>query len=293
MGRQILVACAIVTFACCTPLIGQQPFDSPDSAALALVEAAENHDAARLSSVLGSHGRDILTSGDPAQDRSEQSEFARLFRTRHQLKPDPRDPHRVIMSIGDKDWPFPVPIVQRNGKWGFDPSESKVEMQARRIGANELDAIEICGGYVEAQKQYASREHNKAGTLTYAWRIMGPPGSQDGLYSEGAGEALVPRGLAEAEWNGKAKPYHGYYFRILNGQGSSAPGGARDYRVKNKLIGGFGLVAWPAEYGVSGIHTFIVNHNGVVYQKDIALRPGGGPSPVTVFDPDSSWSPVE
>ena len=293
MGSQILVACAIVTFAYGTPLIGQQPFDSPDSAAIALVEAAENHDAARLSFVLGPRGRDILTSDDPAQDRAEQSEFARLFRARHQLRPDPRDPSRVIMSIGDEDWPFPVPIVQRNGKWGFDPSESKVEMQARRIGTNELDAIEICAGYVEAQKQYASEEHNKAGTLTYAWRIMSPSGSQDGLYSEGAGKALVPRDFAEAEWNGSAKPYHGYYFRILNGQGSSAPGGAHDYRVKNKLIGGFGLVAWPAKYGESGIHTFIVNQNVVVYQKDIALRPGGGPSPVTVFDPDSSWSPAD
>ena len=285
----------LIVAACLTalPSLAQELFDTPDSAALGLVDAAANHDSARLALILGPHAKSILSSGDATQDGAEQSEFARLFRARHELKPDPRDPARVIVSIGEEDWPFPVPIVQMNGKWVFNADESAVEMEARRIGTDELDAIEICTGYVEAQKKYAEEDRNKAGTLTYASRLMSTSEDHDGLYWKG--EAGVPRGFAEAEWsgrNGKPKPYHGYFFRVLDAQGPDASGGEHDYRVKNKLIGGFGLVAWPAQYGITGIHTFIVNQNGVVYQKDIAPS-GSGISPVSLFNPDSSWSRVE
>jgi hypothetical protein len=205
------------------------------------------------------------------------------------------NPNRAILAIGDEDWPFPVPIVRANGKWNFDASETPVEMRARRIGSDELDAIEICYGYVEAQRKYASEDRDKDGMLAYASHLMSPPGRQDGLYWEGASEPLVPRGFALAAWDssrkGSAKPYHGYYFRILEGQGPSAQGGPHNYLVKNKLIGGFGLVAWPAEYGVTGIHTFIVNQNGEVYKKDIAPVSGKPPLVITRFDPDSSWEP--
>jgi hypothetical protein len=296
MMNRILAAGFVVTFVSVAPSSAQQPFDSADSAAQAIVDAAGNHDEARLAFILGPHGHAIVTSSDVEQDRAEQSEFARLFREKHRIEPDPRNPDRVILVIGEEDWPFPVPIVRTNGKWSFDPSETGIEMQARRIGADELDVIEICVGYVEAQRKYASEDRDKAGIFRYASRLMSSPGQNDGLYWDGESNPLVTRGFAEAAWdsrNRSAKPYHGYYFRILDGQGSSAPGGVHNYLVKNNLIGGFGLVAWPAEYGLTGIHTFIVNQNGVVYQKDIPPLPGGGPSPVIRFDPDSSWSGVE
>jgi hypothetical protein len=272
----------------------QQQFDSPEAAESALISTLQSEQAAALASLLGPGARTIMTSGDASQDRAEQAQFVRLYQAKHTLKTDPRDPNRVILLIGDEDWPFPVPLVRRNGKWAFDSSETEVEMKARRIGANELDAIEICAGYVDAQKQYASEEHGKAGTLTYASRIMSTSGAFDGLYGSNEGDMLVPRGFAEAEWNGAgAKPYHGYYFRILYGQGPNAPGGAHEYRVKDKLLGGFGLVAWPARYGETGVSTFIVNQEGVVYRKDIAPAPNSKSSPVTRFDPDPTWSPVE
>lgn len=216
---------------------------------------------------------------------------------RYRLEISEMNPNRAILSIGDEDWPFPVPIVRTNGKWSFDASAAPAEMRARRIGTDELDAIEVCRGYVEAQRQYASEDRDKDGMLKYAPRLMSTPGRQDGLYWKGAGEPLVPEGFAEAAWDAaqkeRAKPYHGYYSRILDGQGPSAPGGAHNYLVKNKLIGGFGLVAWPAEHEVTGIHTFIVDQDGVVYQKDIAPVPGKPAPPVTRFDPDNSWEPVD
>jgi hypothetical protein len=279
-----------------TASLAQQRFDSALAAAEALIDAAASHDTSRLSGIFGPAGNAILTSGNPAQDRAEQSEFSKLAGAKHQLEADARNANRMILSIGDEDWPFPVPLVRSNGKWAFDPSEARVEMQARRIGAHELDAIEICAGYVEAQQKYASEDRDKDGLLEYALHMISAPKTQSGLYWEGSGEPLVPRGFAEAVWDGQkksAKPYHGYFFRILDGQGPNAPGGAHNYTVKNKLIGGFGLVAWPAQYEVTGIHTFIVNQDGVIYQKDIAPTPGGAPLPITRFDPDSSWRPVE
>jgi len=276
--------------------LAQQRFDSAGVAAGAVIEAAASHDIARLSAIFGPQGNAILTSGNPAQDRAEQSEFSKLADAKHELEPDARDANRMILSIGDENWPFPVPLVRSNGKWAFDPSEARVEMQARRIGTHELDAIEICAGYVEAQQKYASEDRDKDGLLEYALHMISAPNTQNGLYWEGSGEPLVPRGFAEAVWDGQkksAKPYHGYFFRILDGQGPNASGGAHNYTVKNKLIGGFGLVAWPALSEVTGIHTFIVNQDGVVYQKDIAPVPGGAMLPITHFDPDPSWRPVE
>jgi hypothetical protein len=285
-----------ILFALAAPVLAQERFDSADAAVQAVIDGAEKHDTARLTAIFGPNGKALLTSGNPEQDRAEQSEFSRLAREKHQLTADPMNPNRMILVIGDEDWPFPVPIVKANGKWSFDPSEARVEMQARRIGTHELDAIEICSGYVEAQRKYASVDYDKDGILEYAPHMMSTPGKKDGLYWEGTDEPLVPHGLAEATWEGQkkpAKPYHGYYFRILEGQGPHAPGGEHGYRAKNKLMGGFGLVAWPAEYGVTGIHTFIVNQDGVVYEKDIAPAPGGAAPAITRYDPDPSWSPVD
>lgn len=279
------------------PCLAQQRFDSAEAAAQAVIDGAEMHDAPRLAAIFGPSGNAILTSGNAGQDRAEQSEFARLARSKHQLIPDKRDPNRVILSIGGEDWPFPVPIVRANGKWSFDASGTKVEMQARRIGANELDAIEICSGYVEAQRKYASEDRDQDGLLEYARRMLASPGKRDGLYWGDGADSLVPLGLARATYdpgNTNPKPYHGYYFRVLDGQGPHATGGAHNYLVKNELLGGFGLAAWPAQYGVTGIYTFIVNQDGVIYQKDIAPPPPGATAPaITRYDPDPSWRPAE
>ena len=231
-------------------------------------------------------GKDELRrEGRAQQDKAEQTEFAKLAGEKHELMPDQRNPNRVILSIGPEDWPFPVPIVLANGKWSFDASETKMEMQARRIGTHELDAIEICAGFVDAQKKYAAEDHDKDGVLKYATHM-----------TAGANGLDVPSGLVDATWEGQkpsTKPYHGYYFRILDRQGPHAPGGAHNYLVKNKLMGGFGLVAWPAQYGVTGIYTFMVNQDGVIYQKDIVSPPGGALVPITRYDPDPSWMPVD
>ena len=293
MKKTILTTYVVTMFALGAPAIAQELFDSPDAAAQAVIDGAEKHDTARLSAIFGPAGNAILSSGKPDQDRAEQSEFSKLARGKHELITDPRDSGRVILSIGEEDWPFPVPIVRMKDKWRFDCSEAGVEMQARRIGSNELDAVEICAGYVDAQRKYASEDHDKGGVLGYASHMMSTGDRHDGLYW-GGDEARVPRGLADATWEGEkkgTKPYHGYFFRILYGQGPHASGGAHNYVVKDKLMGGFGLVAWPAEYGVSGIHTFIVNQDGVIYQNDIA--PSASGAPVTRYDPDPSWSPVD
>ena len=290
----ILAAMAILGAA---PSFAQERFDSSEAAAQALIDAVEQHDSARLSAILGPQAKGLLTSGDATQDRGEQDEFARMARAKHRLEICRMNPNRLVLAIGDEDWPFPVPIVQTKGKWSFDASETPAEMHARRIGTDELDAIEISHGYVEAQVKYASEDRDKKGMLAYAPRLTSTPGHHDGLYWEGENEPLVPEGFAHATWDGvqkgQAKPYHGYYFRILKAQGPDAPGGTHNYFVKDKLIGGFGLVAWPAEYGVTGIHTFIVNQDGVVYEKDIAPVAGKAPLPITRFDPDHSWRQVD
>ena len=289
---------AAVALACAAPALAQESFDSPQAAAQAAIDAADHHDGARLSAIFGPNAKDILTSSNPAQDRAEQTEFASMARVRHRVEVSPQNPNRAVLDIGDADWPFPVPLVRKNGKWSFDATAAPVEMRARRIGTDELDAIEICYGYVDAQREFASQDRDKDGMLEYAPHTVAAAGQHDGLYWQGAGRPLVPEGFAQAAWTGvqkgNAKPYHGYYFRILTAQGPDAPGGAHNYLVKGKMIGGFGLVAWPAEYGVTGVHTFIVNQDGVVYEKDIEPAPGQPAAPaIATFDPDRTWQRVE
>jgi hypothetical protein len=288
---------ALALAACAAPVLAQERFDSAEAAAQAVIDAAEQHDSARLTVIFGPEAKGILTSGNAAQDRAEQTEFARLARDKHRLEISPMNPNRVMLAIGDADWPFAVPMVRKDGKWSFDASETPAEMRARRIGTNELDVIEICRGYVQAQMKYASEDRDHDGMLEYAAHLMSTPGKQDGLYWEGASEPLIPEGLADAAWNGavkgQAKAYHGYYFRLLTAQGPDAPGGAHNYLLKNKVIAGFGLAAWPAEYGVTGIYTFIVNQAGVVYEKDLEPVPTKPTVPITRFNPDRSWEPVQ
>jgi hypothetical protein len=280
---------------------GQTPktFDSAEAAAQALIGTAEKDDVAGLSALFGPAGKDVLTSGDPEQDQRERAEFAHLARNKHQLEPDEMNAAVTILSIGSEGWPFPVPIVRSKDKWSFDASQGAIEMRARSIGANELDAIEICAGYVVAQTEYAAQDRDNHKMLVYAQRIVSVKGLHDGLYWEGNSESLVPKGFAEAAVeagradSAKLKPYHGYYFRVLKAQGPNADGGQHNYVVKDSMIGGFGLVALPAHYGASGIHTFIVNQDGVIYEKDLRNPPTGSSTTVTRYDPDKSWTRVE
>jgi hypothetical protein len=270
-------------------------FDSPEAAAQAVIAAAEKNDVAGLNGIFGANSKAILTSGDPKQDADERAQFARVARSKHAVEKDPMNHHRVFLVIGPEDWPFPVPIVEKDGKWSFEPAQGQLEVRARRIGANEIDIIDVSAGFVAAERQYAEADRDKDGILEYAEFLMSSPGQSDGLYSES--EERIPKALAEAEVRaGRAKPvpYHGYYFHVLTSQASSEHGGTHNYMVKAKhMMGGFAMVAWPSEYGVTGIHTFIVNQAGVVYEKDLG-RPASNLTPsVRNFSPDKTWSRVD
>jgi hypothetical protein len=266
-------------------------FDTPDAAAKALIAAASTNDTAGLNAIFGPKGASILTSGDAAQDQAEREEFVTIAQRKYQLERDSMNPDRMILSIGDEDWPFPVPIVKANGKWHFDTAMGATMVRARRIGADELDAIEICTGYATAEKEYAE-QHAGAG---YARRMMSTPGKDDGLYSEA--HPRVPTRFAQSVEDGvtnaKPKRYHGYYFKVLTAQGPNAPDGPHNYLVKNVLLGGFALVAWPAEYGVTGIHTFLVNQDGVVYEGRPNRPANPLQAPVAQFNPGPDWKAVD
>jgi len=264
-------------------------FATPQEAIQAIIEAAEHDDGAALLKLFGPDGKDILESGDPAQDKDLRAEFVRSAHEKLQIEEDPANPDRVTFAVGEQDWPFPVPVVRRDGKWQLDPVRGRLEILARRIGRNELNIMEVCRGYVEAQLEYASEDRDKDGVLEYAQKAVSTAGKQDGLYSEDASQNLVSKAFAVASGAAKPEPFHGYYFRILKSQGPEATGGALDYVVKGKMIGGFALVAWPAEYGLSGIQTFIVNHEGVVYGKDLGSNTAALAHQMIRFNPDKSW----
>jgi hypothetical protein len=239
-----------------------------------------------------------VQSGDAADDKATHAEFAARARARLQVEPDHDNPNRAILVVGDQNWPLPVPLIRKNGQWSFDAASGRVEILARRVGRNELTAIDVCRGYVEAQMEYASRDRDAHGMLKYAQQIFSSPGKKDGLYYEGESENLVPKSFADAaavllQAQGKKPvPYHGYFFHILKSQGPDAPGGGMDYVVKGAMIGGFAMVAWPAEYGVSGVQTLIVNHRGIVYEKDLGPQTATLARQTTRFNPDKTWKPV-
>jgi len=277
---------------------GQRTFSTPEAAAQALVDAAAQNDTAALLKLFGPGGKDIVLSGDAADDKAMRAEFAARAHAKLQVSPDHDNPNRALLIVGDHNWPFPVPLIRKNGQWHFDTANGRVEILARRVRRNELTAIDVCRGYVEAQMEYASRDRDAHGMLKYAQQIVSSPGKKDGLYYEGEPENLVPKSFADAAavilhaQGKKPAPYHGYFFHILRSQGPDAPGGAMDYIVKGAMIGGFALVAWPAEYGVSGVQTLIVNHGGIVYEKDLGPQTATLAQQVTRFNPDKTWKPV-
>jgi len=286
------------TLVSAAPQAGARTFASPQEAAQALIDAAGHNDSAAMLRIFGPEGKDIVESGDPAEDKNGRAEFAKMAREKMQVEPDPGNPGRATLVVGPQDWPFPVPIVRQGGQWHFDSPAGRLEILARRIGRNEMTAIDVCRGYVEAQMEYAAADRESAGVLQYAQKIISTPGKKDGLYWEGEPQNLVPKSFADASAamfaeGKKPVPYHGYYFHILKAQGPDAEGGALDYVVKGKMIGGFALVAFPAEYGVSGVKTFIVNHRGVVYEKDLGAGTVTAARQITRYNPDKGWQAIK
>ena len=287
-----LVAAAAMLFAAA----GQRTFSSPQEAAQALIDAAGKNDTEALLKLFGPEGKTIVVSGDDAEDKNGREQFAHLASEGMHI--DQPYPSRAIIEVGPDKWPFPVPLALKNGQWSFDSAQGKIEVLARRVGRNEINAIDVCRGYVEAQMEYAARDRDADGILEYAQAILSAPGKQDGLYWEGESDTLVPKSFADAAAvmlaakGKKAQPYHGYFFHILKAQGPDAEGGAMNYVVKGEMIGGFALVAWPAEYGVSGVNTLIVNQSGMVYEKDLGASTAALARQMTRFNPDKGWQKV-
>jgi len=277
---------------------GPETFESPDKAAAALVDAAEKFDVPSLIRIVGEKGEDVILTDEYARDRQSAQDFAAQARKKQQMARDPKSDSRAYLLVGEEDWPFPLPLVKHQGRWSFDAAAGRDELIRRRIGQNELDAIAICDGYVEAQFDYSYRKRQGYEVPQYAQRIIASPGKQDGLAwhnADGSWGGPIGEKIAQAiaqGYNLKADPYHGYFFKVLKGQGPDAPLGTLDFVVEGVMIGGFALVAAPAEYGESGVQTFMVSHTGVVYQKDFGPGTLDAFQKMELFNPDKSWTPV-
>ena len=280
------------------PTAAIKSFATPEQAVDAPIGAAERFDVGALKELFGPSIDDIILTGEPAQGRQRASDFVAKVREKQSISVDPKNKARAYLLVGNEDWPFPIPIVKRAGRWSFDAPAGRQELLYRRVGANELDAITICRGYVEAQEDYAFRGRERHGVNQYAQQIISTPGKQDGLAWQNpdgtwGGPIGEPIARAIAQGYKKGEPYHGYVFKILTGQGPAAPLGQLDYVVNGVMIGGFGLVAAPAEYGVTGVQTFIVSNDGVVYQKDLGPTTREQFAKMERFNPDKSWTPVQ
>jgi hypothetical protein len=277
----------------------QKAFATPEAAAATFIEATKTFDVPALNEILGPEGEDLVSSEDPVRDKNVAASFYAKAQQKHSIVIDPKNPNRATLVVGEDDFPLAIPILKRNGEWLFDTKAGRQEMLYRRIGSNELDAIEICRGYVDAQKEYALEKHDGAKVNQYAQRVISTAGKHDGLVwrnEDGSLGGPISEGIADALQEGytdKSKPYHGYFFKILKGQGPAAPLGKMDFVVESAMIGGFALAAAPAEYRVNGVKSFIVSYEGVVYQKDL------GPDSLKIFremelyNPDKSWTPTD
>jgi hypothetical protein len=271
-------------------------FSTPQEAAQALIEAAATYNTSALLSIFGPEGKDLVASADPIRDKTNAVAFADEGRKAMSVDIDAKDPNRAVLLVGDRAWPFPVPLIHKQGRWVFDASAGRVEVLDRRIGANELDAIQVCRGFVEAQHDYASAIHDGSGVHQYAQRIISTPGKQDGLYWQNAdgtpgGSISAEVGKAIEEGYSPATPsaYHGYYFKVLKGQGPAARMGQLDYVIEGVMIGGFALIAAPAQYRVTGVKTFIVGPDGIVYQKDLGPDTLNIAKKIERYNPDKTW----
>jgi hypothetical protein len=278
----------------------QTMFATPEEAAKAIVDAAAKADNATLTAILGAEGENVLSSGDEVADKAALDRFVAAAKVAMRL--EKVGDAKVVINVGADDWPMPIPIVKGADGWYFDTAAGEDEIINRRVGQNELGAIDVCRAYVQAQREYAGKDRDGSGVLKFAQKVTSSANKQDGLYwPVSAGGEVSPFGplIADAIKEGYQKkgdqpiPYHGYYFKILREQGSHAPGGAYDYVINGNMIAGFALVAWPAEWAVSGVMTFIVNQQGIVYQKDLGENTGDIVAKMAKYDPDSSWEKVQ
>ena len=292
----VWVAVAVLILPVFAQEVKQKVFGSPEEAMKALVETVQADDRKGALAVLGTEGEDIIDSGDKVQDKDAQDRFVKAYQEKVDYVKEKED--RVSVIIGNDNWPFPIPIMKRGEGWVFDTKAGREEMLNRRIGRNELSTIQVCLGYVEAQREYASTDREQDGIVQYAQKVLSDPYRRNGLYWEaGEGELPSPLGpfIAQAARKGYTKkgdkpiPYHGYYFKILTRQGPNAPGGAYSYVINGHMVAGFALVAWPTEYAVSGVMTFIVNQNGTVYQKDLGPKTEAIVKAMTLYNPDRTW----
>ena len=283
-----------------TPQPGQKEFDTPKQAADALVQVASNLDVAAAKEILGPESEDIVASEDPVLDKNRAAAFAAKAKEKMSIQTNKKNPNEAIVVVGNDEFPLPIPLVKQKGKWFFDTKVGREEILNRRVGANELNAIEICRGFVEAQHEYAQEKHDDSKVNQYAQRVLSTPGKHDGLAwqnPDGTWGGPVGEEVAKALQEGYSaeggKPYHGYYFKVLKGQGPAAPMGEMDFMVGGAMIGGFALAAAPAEYRVTGVMTFMVGPDGVVYEKDL------GPDTLKTFqsmdkyNPDKTWKVTE
>jgi hypothetical protein len=278
----------------------QMTFSTPEAAVEVLIKAAGDYDVPTLTKIFGPAGEAFISSADPVRDKNNAIAFAQSARTKNSVEKDPKKPSRAILVVGDDDYPFPVPLVKNGDKWRFDSVAGRSEVLNRRIGANELDAIQVCRGYDEAQHEYATTLHDDSTVNQYAQKIISTPGKQDGLYWANADgtpggpiSEPVAKALAEGYSFDKPTAYHGYYFKILKGQGPAAPLGKIDYVIQGAMIGGFALVAVPAEYRVTGVKTFIVGPDGIVYQKDLGPDSLKIAKQMELYNPDKTWQPTD
>jgi Protein of unknown function (DUF2950) len=282
--------------------IAQKTFKTPEEAVKSLVDALKSNNTKELMAIFGTAGKEITSSGDKVADKAGSERFVKDYEEMNKLEKE--TDKKVILVVGNREWPFPIPIVKKGETWVFDTKAGKEELLNRRIGRNELNTIQTCLAIVDAQREYAMKDRDNNKLLEYAQKFWSTPGKKDGLYWEAKeGEERSPFGAVAARGiqagyapkkpGDKPTPYYGYFYKILKAQGKNAPGGAYDYMIRGKMIGGFAIVAYPAEYGASGIMTFIVNHDGVVYQKDLGKETGKIASVMTKFDPDKTWKNVE
>lgn len=286
----------IVALALLSPVAhAQQAFPSPEDATAALAAAVKSGTNSAILKVLGKDAEDIVSSGDDVADADIRQRFLSMYDTKHAIKAEGK---KATLMLGPDDFPFPIPLVNNKSGWEFDSDAGRIEVLYRRIGRNELDAIQSALAFVDAQNEYADKDRGD-GVGVYAQRIVSSPGKKDGLFwrddrdPSPLGELAAEASTEGYRIDGQGAPYHGYYFRILKGQGSNAPGGVLDYVVEDRMIGGFALIAYPAEYGNSGVMTFVVNHAGTVYQKDLGPRTGSIARRITLFDPDQTWKKVD
>jgi len=281
--------------------IQQRTFVSPDEAVKALVDAAKSNNRTELSAIFGPAGKDLISSGDEVVDKEECQKFIEAYEEMNKL--ETMNPDLVVLHVGADDWTFPIPIVKKDNVWSFDTKEGREEILNRRIGKDEMSVIEVLREYVDAQREYASKDRNGDGVLEYAQRLASTKGKNGLCWEAKEGREESPFGplIAKAACeghsgnicSGKPLPYYGYYYKILKSQGKHATGGAYNYVVKDKMILGFALIAYPARYGNSGVMTFIVNQEGIVYEKDLGKNTGKIAKAIKTFDPDNTWKPIE